>query len=60
MSEVEVERVARAICEAFGDDWEDKPEKAPPGTQAYSSDVPDRSDFRQMARAAIAAMQEPK
>ena len=50
-----VERVAAAICEAFGDDWEEAPESAlglEPG-QAIG-----KADFREMASEAIAVVRQ--
>jgi hypothetical protein len=51
-----VDRVAAAICEAYGDEWKEKPESGI-GLRWGDSGLPARDDFRAMARAAIAVMQ---
>lgn len=57
MSTDRVERVARALCAAYGDEWEDKPESGV-GLNAGHHGLPARDDFREMARAALAADEE--
>lgn len=57
MSET-IERVAQALCAAYGNDWADTPESGA-GLHAHDERLPDRTDWRSMARAAIAAMREP-
>jgi hypothetical protein len=51
------ERVAVAICEAYGDEWADLHES---GVGLGPADNPARDDFRDMARAAIAAARDIK
>ena len=52
-----IERVARAICADYGEDWESKAESGV-GLRGYDPRLPARDDFRDMARAAIAAMRD--
>jgi len=69
MDESMRERVARAICARYGDDYDEQPldlqalkaQRAAEGTEVYSGDpgLPTQADWKDMARSAIEAMRFP-
>ena len=66
MSEM-VERVARAICAAYGDDFDDQPKdldalrerNKTQDIRAHDPGLPTQDDWRECAKAAIEAMRAP-
>lgn len=58
MSDSLIERMARAMCSTYGDNFDEQPESGE-GLHPYNPGLPSRSDWRRIARAALAAAREP-